>query len=122
MASKAKAKLAVVLAHSLLQLHESEWLCRNWGKEHILFLRNGGVTFVPSAGFGLDRPYVSTGLFPSKAPYQGPPDNETFKNTSHPIPSLMALGIVVLELHLNASIESRPAHHALDVGMELVLA
>lgn len=108
--AKEKAILAVVLAHSLLQLHESEWLHRYWSKRHISFLRDRGFNFTKSARFNLERPYVSTKISRFEAPCEFEPANDSISLANHPVPSLLALGVLLLELHLNSSIDVEPTN------------
>ena len=102
--AKEKAILAVVLAHSLLQLHESTWLRRYWTTEHISFLIDKDFTFTKSSRFALKSPYVSTLIKETALTNDAMADANQLKQIHHPIPTLMALGIVLLELHLNATI------------------
>jgi hypothetical protein len=51
-AQRDRLKLAVTLASSILQLHETPWLEDNWGKDSIFFVNRPGKTFY-------DQPFVS---------------------------------------------------------------
>ncbi len=102
---KEKAQLALTLAYSLLQLHGSAWQRRYWSLQRILFLRNRGTTPEPSC---LEQPYVSTELLPPglrRASVSPCADAATaaggINAHDHPVPGLLALGVVLLELHLN---------------------
>lgn len=106
--AKEKAILAVILAHSLLQLHESEWLHRSWNKKHISFLRDRGFNFTKPARFNLERPYVSTQISKLEVPVEFGPANDSISLANHPVPSLLALGVLLLELHLNRAIDAEP--------------
>ncbi|MCJ1316945.1 hypothetical protein MMC15_002266 [Xylographa vitiligo] len=102
--AKEKAILAVVLAHSLLQLHESIWLRRYWTTEHISFLIDKDFAFTKTSRFALKSPCVSTQIKQAALSNSEMADTGQLKQMNHPIPTLMALGIVLLELHLNATI------------------
>ena len=102
--AKEKAILAVILAHSLLQLHESIWLRRYWTTEHISFLIDKDFAFTKTSRFALKSPCVSTQIKQAALSNSEMADTGQLKQMNHPIPTLMALGIVLLELHLNATI------------------
>lgn len=88
-----KRRLALILSHSLLQYHDSAWLCSEWGKSHISFF------YSSEDKPDLQRPYLSTRF-----------DNpwseicETNLNRFHPNPSILALGILLVEIDLEKSI------------------
>jgi hypothetical protein len=54
-AQKERLKLAVTLASSVLQLHETPWLDNNWGKDSIYFVNRPGQSCY-------DQPFVSKRL------------------------------------------------------------
>jgi hypothetical protein len=92
---KEKRILSVILANSLLHFCESPWLSTEWSKEHI--------SFFPSSKKGdldIRRPYLSTN-------FQNmiPEDEENALFRIHPNPSVLALGILLLEIELNLPIE-----------------
>jgi hypothetical protein len=81
--------LAVTLASSVLQLHETPWLEDNWGKDNIFFIKR-------SEGKGYNDPFVSqyfnqANLFPST---QNPASKYRFIRNQ----TLFALGISLIEL------------------------
>ncbi|KAF2875880.1 hypothetical protein BDV95DRAFT_603280 [Massariosphaeria phaeospora] len=51
-ARRNRLQLAVTLASSVLQLHETPWLDKSWGKDDILFIKRAGAT-------AYDHPFVS---------------------------------------------------------------
>lgn len=53
-ARRSRLQLAVTLASSVLQLHETSWLNEDWGKDDILFITRSGKT-------GYDDPFLSQG-------------------------------------------------------------
>ena len=97
---KEKAILSVILAYSMLQIHESPWLTQSWSAKHIQFLEHS--SFTPSqlsarSQLKLRRPYVSTFLSSSSVCARlvsNQPQNHC----------LVALGVVLLELYLNRTI------------------
>ena len=91
-----KRILAVVLANSLLQLCESPWFSKDWSKEDISF-------FYKSANqVDLKNPYISA--FFQNA--QKDADPEAMLRI-HPNQSILALGILLLEIQLGKPIESQ---------------
>lgn len=91
---KDKRRLALILSHSLLQYHDSAWLCSEWGKSHISFF------YSSEDKPDLQRPYLSTRF-----------DNpwseicEADMNRFHRNPSVLALGILLIEIDLEKPIE-----------------
>ena len=84
-----RLKLAVTLASSVLQLHETPWLEDNWGKDNIFFVKRPGKSLY-------DQPFVSQHF------------NQTTSTSSTGTPSVMsriirnqtlyALGVALIEL------------------------
>lgn len=89
-----KRRLALVLSHSLLQYHDSVWLGSEWGKKHISFFHLGDKP-------DLQRPYLSTRFSKSE---QDAVDAD--KSRFHRNPSILALGILLIEIDLERPIES----------------
>jgi hypothetical protein len=90
--------LAVILAHSLLHFCDSPWLSRHWDKKHLEFFHrstNGGK-------LDIQRPWLATDFETSEPPE----DIDRFVRI-HPNPSVLALGILLLEIELRSSIESQ---------------
>jgi hypothetical protein len=97
---KEKAILAVVLAYSMLQLHESPWLSQSWSAKHIYFLENSSFSssrLSATSQLKLRRPYVSTALELSSV-------RSSFAVIQPRNHCLIALGVVLLELYLNRTI------------------
>ena len=96
-----KPILAVILAYSLLQLHESSWWQSAWSSSSISFLETGGQAQLiksPDYRLKLRRPFTRSmlsngGASPSPSPL------------SHKNEHLHAFGRVLLELHLCRSIQ-----------------
>lgn len=102
-----KRRLAVIFAHSLLQLHESYWKNKEWNKNHIFFFY--GI----SGTLDFQRPYLSTIFDPAINDKQPPLDLNRF----HRNPSILALGILLIELHTGRLIENfRTAAEKQDVN------
>lgn len=91
-----KRRLAVIFAHSLLQLHESFWKNKEWNKNYIFFFYgiDGALDF--------QRPYLST-AFDTAIDEKKLPLN---LNRFHRNPSILALAILLIELHTGKLIET----------------
>ncbi|KAF4629433.1 hypothetical protein G7Y89_g8714 [Cudoniella acicularis] len=91
-----KYKLQVTLANAFLQFNEGLWLPTTWNKAHISF-------FCPDDGGypDLSSPYLTTQCC---RPHPG---SEKSAFRGHPYPSLLALGILLLEIELGQPIEHR---------------
>ena len=109
-----KCILSIVLAHSMLQLHESPWLAREWNAESILFLEEPSMSTPDSSSFGcfLRKPYVSTSLHVANTEPHAPLTVPEPRPRSHQKSCLLALAVILLELYLNRSITADIA----DVG------
>ncbi|KAF2688849.1 hypothetical protein K458DRAFT_331478 [Lentithecium fluviatile CBS 122367] len=86
-----RLQLAVTLASSVLQLHETPWLSNNWGKDDILFIKRAGK-------IAYDHPFVSqcfnrTGLTQTSPCTSISAMNRIIRNQT-----LYALGIALIEL------------------------
>ncbi|MCJ1469505.1 hypothetical protein MMC07_008138 [Pseudocyphellaria aurata] len=90
---KDKRGLALILSHSLLQYHDSEWLPSEWDKTHISFFHFGDRP-------DLQRPYLSTSFNKTKLDRIN-----TSMNRFHRNPSILALGILLIEIELEKTIE-----------------
>ncbi|KAL8996714.1 MAG: hypothetical protein Q9169_003829 [Polycauliona sp. 2 TL-2023] len=88
----AKRKLAVILARSLLQLHEGLWLGKDWSKQQITFI------CATTDDIDYQRPYVTTRF---DATDQSVPDFSLFHRNA----SILALGILLIEIHTGKPIE-----------------
>lgn len=86
-----KAILQVILANAHLQFTGSSWTPTIWHARHICFLRrdsDDSAAKIPN----LSRPYLSTAICQA-------PDGESKEGIrGHPYPSLLALGIMLLEI------------------------
>jgi hypothetical protein len=88
--------LAVILANSLLHFCDSPWLSKEWSKKHVSF-------FYKAKDFlDLKRPYLAI-QFDEPEPAEDP--DEMFR--LHPNSSILALGILLLEIEICATIESQ---------------
>jgi len=87
--------LAVILAHSMLHFCESPWMSREWNKNHVSFFK------CANGDFDLQRPWLS----PDFANTYVPEDVDELHRI-HPNPSILALGILLLEIELGDVIES----------------
>lgn len=89
--------LAVVLAHAALHCSDGPWLCKDWSKEHITFFRHDAT------GIDLSRPCLAVNF--TDPPFFTGDDPNPFN--PHAYPSLLSLGILLLEIYLCQPIESR---------------
>ena len=101
--AKEKAILAVILSHSLLHLNGTLWLSQDWKAEHISFLHQQKLVLDQAFRFRLKQPYISAAVV---FPQQTSRDLETLGSHDPSISNLLALGIMLLELHLNASLDT----------------
>jgi hypothetical protein len=88
-ARRDRLKLAVTLASSVLQLHETPWLDRNWGKDNIFFVNKPGTTI-------FDQPFVSqhfSHAIPAVTKDMPRAMSRIIRNQS-----LYALGVALIEL------------------------
>ena len=103
-----KRRLALILANSLLQLHEEVWRSRDWSKGQITF-------FYESAGdIDFQRPYI-TPCFENL-------DQDVTMigfDTFHPNPSILTLGILLIEIHTGNPIETYRSSQDLTNGHEV---
>ncbi|EED16076.1 hypothetical protein TSTA_011850 [Talaromyces stipitatus ATCC 10500] len=104
-----RRRLALVLAQALLQLSENPWLAKKWNKEHITF-------FYESLGaLVLTKPYLSS-VFSAD---QGGGDDGLDINQFYPCPSILSLGILLIELETVKTIESFRIPDDLTDGVEV---
>lgn len=98
--------LSVILTDALLQLHQSPWLTERWNVERILFLDDPSTLDPNSSSFGhmLRKPYISAPLHPPQGALPGALAHSNTVEPDHDKSCLFALGIILLELHLNRSI------------------
>lgn len=93
-----KRILAVVLAHAALHCSDSPWLCKDWSSEHVTFFHNDTLT-----GPDLRRPCLAVDF-----------ENRLFDEIEdvnpdklHSYPALLSLGILLLEINICQTIESK---------------
>jgi hypothetical protein len=104
--------LAANLASSLLQLHETPWLNSIWTKKDIHFVRTYQQ---PSAGrlvrayrpVDAKQPFVSHDFVVRHDIAHAPNADESVPPPVHGNFSLLALGIILLELYFNEPIENK---------------
>ena len=121
--AKEKAILAVILSHSLLQLQGSQWLNSDWRAEHVSFLRHNSISPANARSFGLEQPYLSANITPSKDSQTIVRDEPTQSGSyGHPMPSLLALGVLLLELHQDASIETTTMEDLQTKSLKLLMS
>jgi hypothetical protein len=109
MSLKNKRILALLLAHCLLEFCGSPWLRKGWSKRDISFFQS------PSEDGKIDltRPFLT-------ADFEGSDEEEEQDSLCmlHPCPAVLALGIVLLEIQLCASIESQRTEEDMFNGKE----
>lgn len=103
-----KRRLALILAKSLLQFHEGLWHSREWSK--------GQINFFHESADHLDyqRPYVTT-RFDNSITDSKVPDLSFY----HRNISILALGILLIEIHTGNSIEFYRSSQDLSEGHEV---
>jgi len=104
-----KRILAVILAHSMLRFCESPWMGQEWSKHQLSFFKSS-----KQGDFDLERPWLSPD-------FANPCATEDFDELSgiHPNPSVLALGILLLEIELGDVLESfREAGDLSPEGLE----
>lgn len=106
---KTKCILAVLLGYAILQLHQTPWLNSSWGPDNILFLKTpSGIPLQPyiELRFGNSiansPPNSAVGLDDIEDDDDLDPDDFM----SHPYPSLVAFGAMLIELHLAQSLQT----------------
>ncbi|KAH0559169.1 hypothetical protein GP486_004293 [Trichoglossum hirsutum] len=103
---RTRLSIAVVLANSLLQLHTGPWLAEKWGKRDIYFFQSSDGTIQTSHPFLL---YNFKSNNHTSSSERNPPKLDLGQSPSRGCnSSLLSLGILILELWFNQTIESRP--------------
>lgn len=95
--------IAVILANSMLQLHTGPWLCDTWGKRDIYFLQShdGFIhTNYPFLVCDFTPDCQATGIKSGETRLERSSDSCNS--------SLLSLGVLILELWFNQTIESQP--------------
>lgn len=100
-----RLSLAVILANSLLQLHTGPWLQETWGKKDIYFLQGRDGVIHTTNPFLICH-FGSKPDTPSRSGSDGQSRVERSFGAFNS--SLFSLGIVILELWFNQTIESQP--------------
>ncbi len=93
-----KRILALILSKALLQLGGGPWIGEKWSKESIFFF---GQVDSPLA-INIHKPYIATEF--QRSTFTEKLDDDWDRPHAHP--SILALGILLLEIELNARIES----------------
>ncbi|KIW78156.1 hypothetical protein Z517_07989 [Fonsecaea pedrosoi CBS 271.37] len=90
--------LALTLAISLLQLHDTPWLHESWSKEGIQFMKTPGAKGEGVSALDVDftKPLISREFFS--------PSHDSAKHL-RPKEALLELGIMLLELWHEKTIE-----------------
>ncbi len=101
-----RLSIAAVLGHSLLQFHTTPWLGETWGKKDIYFLQSADGVIHTKHPFLIchfnSRTPVSNQPVESCQTGLGPSSSHASNS------SLLSLGILILELWFNQTIESQP--------------
>ena len=100
---RTRLEVAVILAASLLQLYPGPWLGEMWGKRDIFFFQSADGTIHTHLPFLLHQ-FQSSTTWQSGSNMDGTPANP--QSRGGPSPPLLSLGILILELWFNQSIES----------------
>lgn len=95
--------LAVILSHAVLHCTESPWLCNNWSKEHVIFFRKES-----SMEFEFNQPFL-------KIDFQQENTDPVRSDllSVHGNPTILALGILLLEIYTQTALEDRHQEHQL---------
>jgi hypothetical protein len=96
---KEKRMLGVILAYSMLYIGESKWLRSEWTSEDVCFIQSGEGAIDPR------KPYLSINL-PMEVSNTNSEMDHTTLEYLHPAPSILSLGIVLMELEFGHPIES----------------
>lgn len=97
--------LAAILASSLLQLQTTPWLSETWSKKDILFLQGGEDPRRPI----IEHPYVAEHFVSSNVPQRvEPPARQSPTAMDSCTKSIVALGIMLLELCFGEKLEDQP--------------
>ena len=100
-----KALLAVILAHSLLQLHGSPWMTHHLSASQVIIHYEPGLSFDECTRFELRQPYLSSGIGSSshRPELIGQPSAGKEPTT---VSSLIELGVILLELHFASRLDT----------------
>lgn len=103
-----RLSLAVILANSLLQLHTGPWLHETWGKKDIYFLQGRDGVIHTTHPFLICHFSSKKQDAPSRPDSDGSESRVGRRSCSAFNSSLFSLGIIILELWFNQTIESQP--------------
>jgi hypothetical protein len=114
-----KRRLALELAYGMMTFSGSPWLKERWGKEHISFFHTNTNKICHT------QPLVSTDMRPFSTQNRQIP-----LHIMHPLPPVLSLGIILLELETGKSIESMrtdrdymdPTNHVADENTDFTAA
>ncbi|KAI5781744.1 hypothetical protein DFH27DRAFT_580293 [Peziza echinospora] len=114
---KQRFQLAVQLATSVLQLHDTDWLSEGWGKDDIFFSAkelppNSPPNYI-SSEVRLDKPMVKRQFGGSSAPIPVLIDQDSPIYCNR---FLFSLGVLLVEINFWASIESLYSEHMTSQG------
>ena len=107
LSGRQRLSIAVILAHTVLQLHDSPWLSESWSKNDIWFFSSGVDCHKRP---NIARPYISRS-FKARSDQNTSTSEEVLvaqtDQYSHLIinKTLFALGILLIELALNKPLE-----------------
>ena len=115
MSRKERMNLAVILASSYLQLQATPWLKDTWSKEDIVFDSDMKTTTIRPCN--LEQPYISHEFRAIGPQNNSVPQMANFKTSPLPgNPSLLSLGILLLELYTGQTFEQYSTQASLENG------
>jgi hypothetical protein len=96
--------LSVILSKAVWQFYDSDWMIRDWTKEDVHFMYTNAVG-ASTGGLYAGRPYLSM-KFDDKV------ESDPAQGRIHKFPKILSLGVLLLEIELDITIESqrRPEH------------
>jgi hypothetical protein len=116
---KERMNLAVILACSYLQLQGTPWLKDTWSKEDIVF--NGDIMSTSIQPCDMEEPYIICEFRPLRSHTSGLLPHTT--SASQPLlpgnPSLLSLGVLLLELYSGQTFEQYCIQASLENGPRL---
>jgi hypothetical protein len=92
-----KKLLEIVIARIFLEVCEGPWLMQNWGKESFQFFSE----LSDRETIDLNKPYITADF-----QYEPNEDDSDLFDISHSHPSILALGILLLEIEMGLPIET----------------
>lgn len=107
---KDRRTLAVILARGFLHLKESLWLEDNWGKQLCFMTLVDGKP-------DIKRPFLTTRVKGKAVQSPRAVDDDSANMLMHECPPLLALGILLVELGITETIESRREPTDTDVAV-----